>query len=150
MMFFRPEKLSRPGLYEVVILLRKAIFPNVISETRIHMEINVEWSIKVKLDVQGLGLSGIVIYIFFDQVTLTHDIVHDKYSKQFVVLAIKIRIDPIPFHQTTSNFKHHFTNIEQTCLCSCIGNQTLYFWIRMHEYNCKYFCISLQIGMTHV
>ena len=67
MMFFRPEKLSRPGLYEVVILLRKAIFPNVISETRIHMEINVEWkSIKVKLDVQGLGLSGIVIYIFFD------------------------------------------------------------------------------------
>ena len=63
MMFFRPEKLSRPGLYEVVILLRKAIFPNVISETRIHMEINVEWSIKVKLDVQGLGLSGIVIYI---------------------------------------------------------------------------------------
>ena len=45
--------------------------------------------------------------------------------------------------------KHHFLNIEQTQMCSSIGNRTTYLWLQTSNIvrpitnNCIYVCIAI-------
>ena len=41
-----------------------------------------------------------------------------------------------PFYRTSNELEHHFSNIERTRTCSCIGDRTrtLYFWLRTNEH----------------